>query len=138
MKPFVNRAVARTFSAYPPVVRRKLLTLRALIFKTAASTEGVGEVEETLKWGEPAYLTSQSRSGSTIRIDWKRSNPSRYAIYFHCRTNLIKMFRTRFPNEFTFEGNRAILFDVADRVPADALSLCIVAALTYHRRKRLA
>lgn len=127
MKPFVNRAVARTFSAYPSVVRRKLLTLQALIFKTAASTEGVGEIEETLKWDEPAYLTSQSRSGSTIRIGWKRSNPSRYAIYFHCRTNLIKMFRTRFPNEFTFKGNRAMLFDVADMVPADALSRCIVA-----------
>ena len=134
-RPFASAAVARTFDAYPPAMRRKLLTLRALIFKTAAATDGVGEIEETLKWGEPAYVTSQSRSGSTIRIDWKRAQPARYAMYFHCQTNLVETFRTLFPRDFAFEGNRAIVFDSDAKVPADALSFCIAAALTYHRRK---
>jgi hypothetical protein len=51
VKPFQNAAVARVFEAYPPRMRRKLLALRRLIFDTAASTEGVGKLEETLKWG---------------------------------------------------------------------------------------
>jgi hypothetical protein len=136
MKPFANADVAQAFAAYPPTVRRKLLALRALIFETAASVEGVGEIEETLKWGEPAYITSQSKSGSTIRIDWKKSNPSRYAMYFHCQTNLVETFRTLFPKEFKFDGNRAIVFDAAGGVPTDALSVCIAAALTYHRAKK--
>jgi hypothetical protein len=136
MKPFANADVAQAFAAYPPTVRRKLLALRALIFETAASVEGVGEIEETLKWGEPAYITSQSKSGSTIRIDWKKSNPSQYAMYFHCQTNLAATFRTLFPKEFKFDGNRAIVFDAAGRVPTDALSVCIAAALTYHRDKK--
>lgn len=116
-------------------MRRKLLALRKLIFETAAATEGVGKLDETLKWGEPAYVTAESKSGSTIRIDWKKAQPSRYAMYFHCQTNLIETFRTLFPTEFEFEGNRAIVFDESGNVPIDALSFCIAAALTYHRNK---
>ena len=135
-RPFSNAAVERTFAAYPPAIRRKLLALRALIFKTAASTDGVGELEETLKWGEPAYVTAQSGSGSTIRIDWKKAHPAQYAMYFHCQTNLVETFRTIFPREFKYEGNRAIVFDADAKVPADALALCIESALLYHRKKK--
>ena len=35
--------------------------LRQLIFETAAATEVVGELEETLKWGEPSYLTPKTK-----------------------------------------------------------------------------
>ena len=133
MKPFRNAAVAQAFAAYPPVMRRRLLALRKLIFETAASTPGVGELEETLKWGEPAYLTSQSKTGSTVRIDWKKSRPTQYAMYFHCQTNLVETFRTLFPREFKFEGNRAIVFNEGDLVPTDSLAFCVAAALTYHR-----
>ena len=52
----------------------RLMTLRALIFDVAAKTDGVGALDETLKWGEPAYLT-RSKSGSTIRLGWKASAP---------------------------------------------------------------
>lgn len=138
MKPFENAAVAQAFEAYPVYFRRKLLALRELIFQTAASTEGVGVIEETLKWSEPAYVTSQSKSGSTIRIDWKKSNPSQYAMYFHCQTNLVDTFRALFPTEFKFEGNRAIVFNEHDAVPIDSLAFCIAAALIYHRSKAVA
>ena len=138
MKPFENAAVAQAFEAYPVNFRRQLLALRELIFQTAASTEGVGMIEETLKWGEPAYVTSQSKSGSTVRIGWKKSNPSQYAMYFHCQTNLVDTFRALFPSEFKFEGNRAIVFNEHDAVPTDSLAFCIAAALTYHRSKAVA
>lgn len=133
MKAFENPAVAQALDAYPPKVRRKLLALRELIFRTAASTEGVGELEEALKWGDPAYVTARSRSGSTIRIGWKKATPSHYAMYFHCQTNLVETFRSLFPREFTFEGRRAIVFHESDTVPADAVAFCVAAALTYHR-----
>ena len=136
MRPFSSPAVARTFDSYPSAVRSRLLALRELIFATAAAIDGVGELEETLKWGEPAYLTSQSRSGSTIRIAWKKSKPARFAMYFNCQTTLVEMFRTTFAGDFQFEGNRAIVFDVGVTPPTDALSLCIAAALTYHRDKQ--
>jgi hypothetical protein len=137
MKPFANAAVAQAFEAYPPNMRRKLLALRELIFKTAEATDGVGEIEETLKWGEPAYLTSQTGSGSTLRIAWKASKPSEYAMYFNCQTSLVETFKTMFPGEFKFEGNRAIVFNGSEPIPKDALTFCISTALTYHRTSKV-
>ena len=127
--------VAKVFASYPANVRRKLLAIRELIFSSASSIESVGKIEETLKWGEPAYLTSMSKSGSTIRIAWKKSAPSQYAMYFNCQTNLIDTFRSLFRSEFKFEGNRAIVFDESEKVRTDSLRICIAAALTYHRNK---
>jgi len=133
MKPFANADVAKVFEDYPADVRQKLLGLRELILETASSIEGVGEIEETLKWGEPAYLTSESKSGSTIRIAWKKARPSEYAMYFNCKTTLVETFKTLFPREFSFEGNRAIVFKASETVPTDSLAFCVAAALTYHR-----
>jgi Domain of unknown function (DU1801) len=134
MTPIKNTAVAHVFASYPANVRVKLMALRELILNTAAKTKGVGEIEETLKWGEPAYLTSETKSGSTIRIAWKKSKPDQYAMYFNCNTNLIERFRTRFRNTFHFEGNRAIVFETSDIPDTDALALCIAETLTYHQR----
>ncbi|MCP3679117.1 MAG: DUF1801 domain-containing protein [Gammaproteobacteria bacterium] len=77
---FQNRAVEEKFFSYPENIRKRLIFIRQLIFKTAANIKEVGEIEETLKWGEPSYITSQTRSGSTIRIDWKKAKPNQYAI----------------------------------------------------------
>lgn len=114
------------------------MALRRLILETAAATDGVGPILENLKWGEPAYLTSASKSGSTIRIGWKKSAPGRYAMYFNCQTNFVDTFRANFPEAFKFQGNRAIVFEDSNDVPADALAVCIAAALTYHRNKKSA
>ncbi len=130
-----NAAVARTFAAYPPDLRRRLMLLRGLILDTAAATPGVGEIEETLKWGEPAYLTSASKSGSTLRLGPVKSSATQYALYFNCKTTLVDTFRTLFPRELRYDGNRAIVLDAGDGLPRDALVFCIQAALTYHRRK---
>ena len=138
MRPFENTAVEKIINAYPLKMRRKVMALRESIFQVAATTEGVGEIEETLKWGEPAYVTTASKSGSTIRIAWKKSRPTQYAMYFHCQTNLVETFKTLFPSDFRFEGNRAIVFDESDLVLTDALRFCIAAALTYHQRKAAA
>ena len=135
MRSIKNAAVAAVFASYPPAFRRKLLALRKVILETAESTEGVGSIEETLKWGEPAYVTSETNSGSTIRIDWKKSAPTQYAMYFNCKTNLVDTFRTLFPDTFRFEGNRKIVFEERDVVPIESLSFCIAATLTYHLSK---
>ena len=135
MRPFADPLVAKAFDACPDDMRRKLLALRELIFRTAAATAGAGVIEETLRWGEPAYLTSQTGSGSTIRIAWKKARPAEYAMYFNCQTTLVETFRTLFPTEFSYQGNRAIVFNASGPVAKDALAFCIAAALTYHRKK---
>jgi hypothetical protein len=130
---FDNADVAAVFDAYPSKVRAKLLILRELIFATASDIDGVGELEEVLRWGEPSYLTTESRSGSMIRINRHRSREGQYGIYFHCQTNLIASFKQIYPGEFVYEGNRAIVFAEADIIPLDALRHCVSLALTYRR-----
>jgi len=62
------REVSRAFDALPASIGKRLLQVRALIFATAAAHDDVGRLAETLKWGEPAYLTDETGSGSTIRL----------------------------------------------------------------------
>lgn len=135
-RPFDNSDVAAVFAAYPGPVGQALLALRALILDTAADLSEVGEIEEALRWGQPSYLTSQSKSGSMIRIDRVKGSEDRYALYVHCQTSLIDAFRQHYPNELAYAGNRALLFDVNVPLPVEALRHCIQLALTYRLRKR--
>ena len=128
--------MAAVFEGYPKMVRTKLLSLRRLIFDVASETEGIGDLEEALKWDQPGYLTTKSKSGSTIRIDRVKTHEGRYAIYFHCQTTLVETFRELYPNVFKYEENRSILFDVNDRLPLKELRYCIAPALTYHLAKK--
>jgi hypothetical protein len=125
------------FNAYPNPVRSKLKALRRLIFDIAKSTKGVGALEEAVKWGQPSYLTPESKSGSTVRIDQLKSEAGGYAVYFHCQTDLVETFRELYP-ELRYGGNRSILLDAGEKLPEAALRHCIALALTYHARKRKA
>ncbi len=129
-----NPDVSRKFQSYPEDVRRKLMHFRSLILDVASNTADIGDLEETLKWGEPSYST---RSGSTVRIDWKPSNPECYAIYFNCNTKLVDTFREIYSDAFRYEGNRAIVFQENDAVPTEALKHCIALSLRYHKLKHL-
>ncbi|MCZ8257062.1 MAG: DUF1801 domain-containing protein [Polaromonas sp.] len=114
LKEIPNAELAQTFASYPPPLRCKLLALRALILDTAAVTPGVDAIGETLQWGEPAYLTSASKSGRAIRLGPVKSSPSHYALHFNCNTTLMDTFRTLFPQSLRYNGNRAIVLDSAD------------------------
>ncbi len=130
----INPQVEEVFNSYPDSVREKLRSLRLLIVETAKECDTIAHMEETLKWGEPSYLV---KGGSTIRIDWKKKNPDQYAIYFKCTSSLVSTFRSVYGNIFRFEGDRAIIFKLDDRIPTSELKKCIGAALRYHKIKHL-
>lgn len=127
-------AVEAVFANYPDAVRDKMLHLRELVIETADETEGVTKLEETLKWGEPGFVT---KNGSTLRIDWKQKSPSQYAMYFQCTSRLVDTFRLVFDHKFQFDGKRAIVFQINQEIPEKELKECIKAALTYHKVKSL-
>lgn len=129
-----NPQVEGVFSSYPSEVRDKMLFLRKLVIDTASELDGVEQLEETLKWGEPSYLV---KKGSTLRMDWKSKSPNQYAMYFKCTSRLVETFKLVFENSFEFEGNRAIVFQLNDEVPEEELKACIKATLTYHKVKHL-
>lgn len=135
MRRFADRRVASLFKAYPTALRARLMALRDLVFDTAAATSGVGRLTETLKWGQPSYLTGETGSGTTVRIDRLESGDG-YAVYFHCQSGLVGQFRELYPATFKYEGKRAIHFAGDDRLPVRELRHCIALALTHHLRKK--
>ena len=136
MRRFGDAKVAAVFKDYPPALRARLMALRELVFDVAADTSGVGRLNETLKWGQPSYLTAESGSGTTVRIDRLKGRDDSYAIYFHCQSGLVDQFREIYPDTFVYEGKRAIVLESKARVPIRALGHCIALALTHHLRKK--
>ena len=129
-----NPEVAQKIGTYPAPVQKKLNAIRKLILDTADKTEGVTAIEETLKWGEPSYLV---KKGSTLRMDWKAKAPDQYAVYFKCTSKLVTTFREVYGDTFNYEKNRAIVFQMNDKVPKKELAKCIQATLRYHHVKEL-
>ena len=62
LKNIESSEVAAVFDAYPKEVKSKLMFLRQLIFDVASRTDGVGELEETLKRGNQAILRHNPRA----------------------------------------------------------------------------
>ena len=108
--------------------------LRALILETARETPGVGEIAESLKWGEPSFSPVRPRIGSSVRLVARDDDT--VAMLFICHTNLVDRFRELYPGTFTFEGNRALVFSAHQAVPLAETKHCVALALTYHLRRR--
>jgi hypothetical protein len=121
---------------HPKPMQKALLDLRGLILTTAHETKGVGKIEEALRWGQLSYITSETGSGSTIRIDAVRNDPQKCAIFFHCHSGLVADFRNRYPGEMQFVGERSIEFSLDHPLPMTELKHCISLALTHHLRKK--
>ena len=121
------------FASYPDHIRPKMDHLRTLVIQAAEEAD-IGSLEETLKWGEPSYI---SKKGSTLRMDWKEKSPDQYALYFKCTGLLIPTIQEVFGDDFKYEKTRAILFDLDDEVPEEKLKACITMALTDHKVKHL-
>ena len=126
--------VNEVFANYPDFVRDKMQFLRELVIETAEETEGITRLEETLKCGDPSFVT---KNGSTLRMDWKEKSPDQYAMYFQCTSRLVNTFRLVFDHKFEYEGKRAIVFKLNQKVPEMELKECIKASLTYHNVKEL-
>ena len=133
MTPNLPPELNSVFESFPAEVREQLLACRQSVFEVAARHDIIGPISETLKWGQPSYLTPETKSGSTIRLGVPKEGGA--ALYAHCQTTIISDFRGLFPEEFTYEGNRAVCFGPGDDLKPEALSLLIRSALTYHRNK---
>jgi hypothetical protein len=134
--PKLPAEVQAAIRAYTPNQQSKLLELRRFIFETAAITDGVGNLTETLKWGQPSYLTDETKSGSTIRIDRVKGSDKQIALYVHCQTSLISQFKDYYGDKLCYDGKRAVVFDANENLPEMALRHCIALAMTYHLNKK--
>ncbi|WP_025555175.1 DUF1801 domain-containing protein [Vibrio parahaemolyticus] len=129
----MDKVVKDRFDEYPDNARVRLEELRNLVFQVASELE-LGEVDETLKWGEPSYSV---KTGSPLRIDWKLKSPNSCYLFFNCQTKLIDTFRELYSDELVFQGNRAIVLSLSKPLPETVIKSCLELALTYHQRKNL-
>ncbi len=129
----MDAAVAAVFEGYPEARRQQLLALRETILATAAATPGVGKLQETLKWGQISYLTPETKSGTTLRIDTDPAS-GQPTIYVNCQTDLVERYRALYPETFKYQGTRAVVID--DMKQDEALHHVVALALTYHQRKK--
>ena len=128
----MNSTIENSIKAYPEKAKTKFHEIRSLIFEVAQSN-GLGEIEETLKWGQPSYLC---KFGSTIRLDWQSKTPNSICIFFNCKTILVETFKEIFGESLIYEGNRIVYVPLGEQKPQE-LETCILMALNYHKLKKL-
>ena len=127
----MDKVVKDRFDEYPENVRIRLEELRNLVFQIVSELD-LGDVDESLKWGEPSYSV---KTGSPLRMDWKLKSPNNYYLFFNCQTKLVDTFRELYCEELEFQGNRAIVLSLSKPLPETAIKFCLELALTYQQRK---
>jgi len=129
----MDRSVKATFDSYPESARNILLKIRTAVFELS-SEEHVGQITETLKWGDPSYL---AKHGSTVRLGWNAKYPEYVSVYFNCNTMLVETFKEIYPDTFNYVANREIRLLLSETIPNSALKSCILMSLRYHKINQL-
>jgi len=132
----LDRKIRQVFESFDEPARDRLLQLREMILDEAARHPEIGELLETLKWGQPSYLPAKPRIGTTIRIAPHSSTPDRVGLYFNCNSSLADDYQQLYPGVFEYEGRRAVLIGLDGPVHEKELRHCIALALTYHLNKK--
>lgn len=128
----MSNTVQDKLASYSPVVREKIEAVRGLIFAVAQQQQ-LGEITESLKWGELSYVC---KHGSPIRLNWKDKSPEQISVYFNCNTILVETFREIFGDRLNLVGNRELVLPLDTAIPEPELTTCFAMALQYHTRKK--
>jgi hypothetical protein len=128
--PFQTLKVKAAYDAFGQKQQGIALMLRDLVFDVARDTPEAGEIAETLKWGQPSFITPKTESGSTLRIGVTKAGDT--GLYAHCGTSIISDYAATFPGDDRIDGNRGVLFSTADDIAKDRLRHLIRHGLTYH------
>lgn len=123
----------QTLAAWPPTARAQFQQMRALIVDAAHAAD-VGEVEESLKWGQPAWRPKRARTGSTLRLHWDAKTPQTIALFVDCKTTLGAEMFAAYPYDFKYESNRAMRLHLGAPLPQQAIAHLAQRTFTYHRK----
>jgi len=133
MNPLDHHILDR-IATWPLAAQQHLLALRAIAFEVSRQAD-IGPLDETLKWGQPAWRPRRPRTGSTLRVNWSPSHPGHLMAFVDCKTDLASQMSTRFPGQFRNDGTRALAFDLDGALPQHAIWQLANLTFTYHQRK---
>lgn len=132
---FATDLFKKAVQGYPTDVIETLLHLKGIIFEQAGLNKKIGDIEESLKWGQLSYV-SKNRSGTPIRLGIEKKAPNSLGLYVHCSTTVIGDVKHIYGNKFRYDGNRALLFDYTKTIPEKEIRHVIDMILSYHTNKR--
>jgi uncharacterized protein DUF1801 len=127
---FESRIVLTNSDQSPPVLQKRLQDVRQLILQVAEQNPDIGEIEESIKWGQASFAT-KPKTGTPIRIGGDKDTET-YSLFVPCSTRIISEFRDIHPDMFEYRGNREIRLPLNKIMPQKKLSLFIKAALGYY------
>ena len=116
-------------------IQTTLMKLREMVFETAESSGSIGQLSETLKWGQPSYAPAKPKTGTTLRL-WRDKSGSHPALFVPCSTTLVQEFRDIHGDTLECDGNRGLILTNGLVNQEHVVRQFISSALTYHLRKR--
>ncbi|NNE53876.1 MAG: DUF1801 domain-containing protein [Sulfitobacter sp.] len=106
------------------------------LFHGIAQERGVGPLQESLKWGQPAWRPAKPRTGSTLRMDWNEGTPDRLNLFVDCKTDLAARMDDLYPDLAFNDGRRHLAIGLGDPLPEQALAHLAEMTFCYHIARR--
>ena len=106
------------------------------LFHLIADENGLGDLDEALKWGQPAWRPKRPRTGSTLRMGWSEVTPDQLALYVDCKTDLAQRMYSLYPDLPRNDGRRALAISLAQAFPEQAMAHLAEMTFSYHLKKR--
>lgn len=133
-KKYASKLFNSIVDHYPVELNDKLLYLKSLIYGQADLNPKVGEIEESLKWGQLSYV-SKNRSGTPIRLGIEKKMPGYFGLYVNCSTTVINDVKHIYGDKFQYDGNRGLMLKVDEQLPELEIRHIIDIILCYHINK---
>jgi hypothetical protein len=108
------------------------------IFFDVAQDAGIGPLDETLKWGQPAWRPRRARTGSTLRMGWSAAKPAHLLLFVDCKTDLASRMRDLYPEMVENDGRRQMAVDLDHPLPEQAIAHLAQMTFCYHQSRRKA
>lgn len=133
--PHLDPAITNTVISWPTQASDFLLRIRPILYE-AAEVGGFGPLEESLKWGEPAWRPVKPRTGSTLRIAWPPNSPNELGLFVNCKTKISGIVTDVYPNSFRHIAPRALFVNCDKPLPTDAIAYLATVTFGWHKRAR--
>ena len=118
------------FQSWPAPVAQTALAIRTHLMQAAQDLD-IQNLEESLKWGEPAWRPR--KGGTTLRLSWKPGSDE-IGLFVDCKTDLNARMMSDYPDAFRYHPPRAMYHSVADEdLPVAALTHLARITFRYSR-----
>ncbi|MEM7520466.1 MAG: hypothetical protein AAF307_05460 [Pseudomonadota bacterium] len=121
--------------SWPDAARAAFQTCRA-IFHAVADEAKLGALEESLKWGQPAWRPKRPRTGATLRMSWDPATPEHLLLFVDCKTDLAARMQHLYPDLPVNDGRRQMAVSLEQALPSQALRHLAEMTFAYHLDRR--